>query len=148
MKFELPVKTPALNIPGMPQFLSEIWAHLYPSSPSPTYRVLCARREGTHSEYTATVYLRAEPMDGGHTYALSSGITHQVNRAIQEAATDAIILLRTHDPLMRKCPRYAYLPRLDWGSGDVLFPNPGNPSPELTTLLRYTSHLPPPPVSA
>ena len=30
---------------------------------------------------------------------------------------------------------------MDWGSGDVLFPNPGNPTPELTTLLQYTSYL-------
>ena len=141
MTFKLPVETPALNVPGMPQFLREIWAHLHLSSPSPTYRVLCSRRDGTYSEFIATVYLRTEPVDRGHTYALSSSITHQVNRAIQEAAADVIILLRTHDPRMKKCTRYVHLPRLDLGNGDVLFPNPGNPSPELTTLLQYTSYL-------
>ena len=135
MKFELPVEAPALNVPGMPQFLHEILAHLYPSSPSPTYRVLCSRREGTHSEYTATVYLCASPVGRGHTYALSSGVHHQEIRAIQEVAADAIILLCTHDPLMKKCIRYVHLPRLDLSNGDALFPSPWYPSPELTTLL-------------
>ena len=74
--------------------------------------------------YTATVYLRAESVDRGNMYSLSSGITHLVNRAIQEAAVDAIILLRTHDPLMKKCVRYIHLPRLDLSNGDVFFPSP------------------------
>ena len=139
MKFELPVETPALNVPGMPQFLREIWAHLYPTSPPPTYRVLASRSSGTHSEFVATVYLCASPVGRGHTYALSSGITHQATRAIQEAAADAIILLRTHDPIMMKCNHYVYLLRLDLSNGDVFFPSPWAPSPEFTTLLHYTS---------
>ena len=117
------------------------WAHLYPSSPSPTYRVLASRHDGTHSEFVATVYLCASPVGRGHTYSLSSSVHHQEIRAIQEVAADAIILLRTHDPLMKKCVRYIHLPRLDLSNGDVFFPGAWYPSPEVTTLLQYTSYL-------
>ena len=113
MKFKLPVETPALHVPSMPPFLREIWAHLYPTSPPPTYRVLASRPNETHSKFIATIYLCVKPVGRGHAYSLSFGIHHQVNRAIQEVVGDAIILLRTHDRDMRRCPRYAYLPRLD-----------------------------------
>ena len=42
---------------------------------------------------------------------------------------------------MRMCTRYAHFPRLDPSNGDILFPNPGDPSSELTNLLRYTFYL-------
>jgi hypothetical protein len=42
---------------------------------------------------------------------------------------------------MKQCTRYAYFPRLDLDNGDILFPNPGDPSSPLTALLQYTTLL-------
>ena len=143
MALQLLAETTALYVSGMPQLLREIWSHLYPASPAPRYRVFSARFDGTHSEFSASVYLRtpATPYHDGRVYVYSSSITTQVTRAIQEVADDAIILLRTQDPIMRMCTRYAHFPRLDPSNGDILFPNPGDPSSELTNLLRYTFYL-------
>ena len=95
----------------------------------------------SRTEYTTTVCLDAHPGTDGPSYALSSGITNQVARALQEVSGDALVLLRTHDPVMKVCTRYVYFPRLDLSNGDVLFPNPGDTTPALTSLLQYTSHL-------
>ena len=133
---QLFAETTAVHIPGFPQFLREIWDHLYPGSPPPTYRVFYSRPDGGTSEFTATVHLRTEPsvtMAYGH--AVTSAVSTQVTRAIQEAAGDAIVYLRTYDPVMRQCTRYVYFPRLDLDNGDVLFPNPGDPTSALTSLL-------------
>jgi len=141
MESELLVETTAMYVSGMPQFLREIWSHLYPTAPSPKYRVFSTRLGRTHSEFTATVYLRTEPVSQGHKYTFSSGPSHQVTGAIQEAANNAIVLLRTHDPIMENCTRYAYFPRLDLSSGETLFPIPEDPTSALACLLRYTYHL-------
>ena len=101
-----------------------------------------SRPDGGTSEFTATVHLRTEPsvtMAYGH--AVTSAVSTQVTRSIQEAAGDAIVYLRTYDPVMKQCTRYVYFPRLDLDNGDVLFPNPGDPTSALTSLLQYTTLL-------
>ena len=125
---ELFVETTAVHITGFPQFLREIWDHLYPGAPPPTYRVYHNRLDRSTSEFTATVHLRPEPATAGSSHALTSSVTTQATRAVQEAAGDAILFLRTFDPVMRRCTRYAYFPRLDLDRGDILFPNPGDSS--------------------
>ena len=134
-------ETTAMYISGFPQLLREIWDHLYPGAPPPNYRVLCHRHDRATSEFTATVYLRPAPVTAGISHALTSGVSTQPTRAIQEAAGDAIVFLRTHDLVMRQCTRYVYFPRLDLDTGDILFPNPGGPHSPLAALLRYTTLL-------
>jgi len=138
---ELFAETTALHITGFPQFLREIWDHLYPGTPPPTYRVFYNRLDRSTSEFTATVHLRPAPLSSGVIHALTSGVTTQATRAIQEVAGDAILFLRTYDPVMIQCTRYAYFPRLDLDNGDMVFPNPGNPSSPLTALIQYTTLL-------
>lgn len=82
MAFQLLPETTALYVSGMPQLLREIRSHLYPAAPAPKYHVFNARFDETHSEFSATVYLRTTPLRDGDTYAFSSRITTQVNRAI------------------------------------------------------------------
>ena len=138
---ELFAETTAVHITGFPQFLREIWDHLYPGAPPPTYRVYHNRLDRSTSEFTATVHLRPEPVSAGSSHALTSGVTTQATRAVQEAAGDAILFLRTFDPVMMRCDRYAYFPRLDLDRGDILFPNPGDSSSPLSTILQYTTLL-------
>ena len=137
---ELFAETTAVHIPGFPQFLREIWDQLYPDAPPPTYRVHHNRLDSSTSQFTATAYLRPEPVTAGSSHALTSGVTTQATRAVQEAAGDAILFLRTFDPVMRQCTRYAYFPRLDLDTADILFPNPGDPSSPLSAVhLIYFS---------
>ena len=139
MESELLVETTAMHVPGMPQFLREIWSHLYPTSPPPKYSVFRTRLGVARSEFTATVCLRTKPVSQGHKYTFSSDPSHQVTGAIQEAAHNAIVLLRTHNPIMENCTRYFHFPRLDLSSGDTLLPIPEDP--ELACLFRYTYYL-------
>ena len=139
--FEFFTETTAVHVPGFPQYLAEIWDHLYPGSTPPIYRVFYNRPDGGATEFVATVHLRSEPRADGNVQAVTSGVSTQATRAIQEAAGDAIVFLRTYDPVMRQCTRYVYFPRLDLANGDVLFPNPGDTSSALTAILRYTTLL-------
>ena len=141
MEFELLIETTAMNVPGMPQFLREIWSHLYPTSPLPKYSVSSTHLGRTRSEFTATVCLHTEPVSQGHKYTFSSDSSHQVTGAIQEAAHNAIVLLRTHNPIMENCTRYSHFPRLDLSSGDTLLPVPEDSTAELACLLRHTYYL-------
>ena len=138
---ELLAETTAVHVPGFPQFLREIWDHLYPGAPPPTYHVYHNRLDRLTSGFTATVRLRLLPVSAGIEHGLTSGVCTQASRAIQEAAGDAIVFLRTYDSVMRQCTRYVYFPRLDLDNGDILFPHPGNSSPALTSLLQYTTLL-------
>ena len=141
MTTEFFAETSAVHVPGFPQFLREVWEHLYPSSPPPIYRVFYNRPNGSASEFTATVHLHPETVSNEIVHDITSGVTTQVTRAIQEVAADAIIFLRTYNPVMRQCTRYVYFPRLDLENGDVLFPSPGDPRSALTALLQYTNLL-------
>jgi hypothetical protein len=58
---ELFAETTVAHVPGFPQFLREVWDHLYPGTPPPTYRVYYNRLDRSTSEFTATVHLRPEP---------------------------------------------------------------------------------------
>ena len=138
---ELFAETTAEHISGFPQLLREIWSHLYPESAPPLYRVYFDRPTGTNSEFAATLVLRPEAGDPTVLHTLTSGVTAQVTRAIQEVAYDAITLIRTFDPIMGECSRYTHFPRLQMTTGDVIFPNPGDPEASLTTLIRYTALL-------
>jgi len=134
-------ETTAAHIPGFPQFLREIWDHLYPGSAPPTYRVFYERPNGSVSEFTATVHLRPKSSPVGISHTITSGTATQLTRAVQEAAGAAVIFLRTHDPVMRRCTRYVYFPRVDLNNGEVFFPSQGDPTSALTSLLRYTTLL-------
>ena len=138
---ELLAETTAVHVPGFPQFLREIWDHLYPGAPPPTYHVYHNRLDRLTSEFTATVRLRPLPVSAGIEHGLTSGVCTQASRAIQEAAGDAILFLRTVDPVMKQCTRYAFFPRLALDNGDTLFPNPGDPSSPLSALIQYTTYL-------
>ena len=93
MESELLIETTAMHILGMPQFLREIWSHIYPTSPSPEYHVFITRLSKTHSQFTASVCLRTEPVSQGHKYTFSSEPSPNITGAIQEAAYNAITLL-------------------------------------------------------
>ena len=138
---ELLDETTAVYVPGFPQLLREIWGHLYPGSRPPTYHVYHHRLDKNTAEFTTTVRLRPQPLSAGVEHGLTSGVCAQASRAIQEAAGDAILFLRTVDPVMRQCTRYIYFPRLAVDSGDTLFPNPGDLSSPLSALIQYTTHL-------
>ena len=99
------------------------------------------RLDRATAEFTATVRLRPQPVSAGIEHGLTSGVCTQASRAIQEAAGDAIMFLRTVDPVMKQCTRYAYFPRLALDNGDILFPNPGDPSSPLSALIQYTTYL-------
>ena len=71
---ELLAETTAVYVPGFPQFLREIWDHLYPGAPPPTYH---NRLDRSTSEFTATVHLRPEPVPAGIEHALTSGVSTQ-----------------------------------------------------------------------
>ena len=101
---ELLAETTAVHVPGFPQFLREIWDHLYPGAPPPTYHVYHNRLDRLTSEFTATVRLRPLPVSAGIEHGLTSGVCTQASRAIQEAAGDAILFLRTVDPVMKSAP--------------------------------------------
>ena len=94
-------ETIAEHVPSFPQFLCEIWDHLYPGSPPPTYHVFYNRPEGAASDFTATVHFRPEPVANGICHAISSSVTAYTTRAIQEAAGDAIVFLRTYNSVMK-----------------------------------------------
>ena len=65
-----------------------------------------------------------------------------MTRAINEAAFDAIILLRTFDAVMERDPRYSLLPTLDFTDGSVHFAAPPESADSpLTNLLHYASLL-------
>ena len=138
---ELLAETTAMHVPGFPQFLREIWGHLYPDSPLPIYHLYQNRLDRATTEFYATVRLRPQPLSTGVEHGLTSGVCTQASRAIQEAAGDAILFLRTVDPVMRQCTRYIYFPRLAVDNGDTLFPNPGDTSSPLYALIQYTTHL-------
>ena len=134
-------RTAALTVPGAPPFLKEIYTRLYPSAPPPEYRVLQDRPLGSvTSEFTTTVTLGSGPDSNGPGYTFRSRVTDRMTRVINEAAFDAILILRTFDPTMDSDPRYSLFPRLDIEDGSVQFDSalPGPDSP-VATLLRYAS---------
>ena len=141
MTFELLVETTAVHELGAVKFLHDTWGHLYPSAPPPKFRVFYSCSHGPRTEFTAAVYLNARPGADEPSYVLSSSITNQVTRALQEVSGDTLVFLRTHDPVMKVCTCYVYFPRLYLSNGYVLFPNPGGTTPAFTSLLQYTSHL-------
>ena len=63
------------------------------------------RLDGSTLEFTATGHMRPEPVAVGSSPALTSGVSTQATRAVQEAAGDAILFLRTFDPVMKRCTR-------------------------------------------
>jgi hypothetical protein len=62
-----------------------------------------------------------------------------VTRAIQEAALDALVLLRTFDPSMATHPSYVYFPRMDTDDGDTVFSSPAELDSPITHLVWFTS---------
>ena len=62
--------------------------------------------------------------------------------AVNEAAFDAILILRTFDPEMDSDPRYSLFPRLDIEDGSIHYAPP-TPSPDspVSNLIRYASLL-------
>jgi hypothetical protein len=81
---ELFAETTVAHVPGFPQFLREVWDHLYPGTPPPTYRVYYNRLDRSTSEFTATVHLRPEP-------SITSGVSTQATRAIQEMPSSSFV---------------------------------------------------------
>ena len=71
---ELLAETTAVHVSGFPQFLWEIWDHIYPGSPPPTYHVYHNRLDRVTSEFTATVRLRPEHVSAGIEHGLTSGV--------------------------------------------------------------------------
>ena len=136
-------RTTASTVPGAPPFLRKIWTRLYPSAPPPEYRVFQDRPLGSvTSEFTATVTLVSGPDPNGPVYTFRSRIMDRMTRAVNEAAFDAILILRTFDPEMDSDPRYSLFPRLDIEDGSIHYAPPAlGPDSPISNFMRYASLL-------
>ena len=136
---EVLVETPATNVDGAPRLLRALWEYLHPDSPVPLYRVYHYRPTGSTREFSAAVHLVISPGSSEHGQVIRSGVTTQLTRAIREAALDALVFLRTFDPVMSACTLFEHVPRLDLTTGNTFVSTRGLEDPPLSHLADFTT---------